>query len=131
MMSDHLPLDNYPYIEFGKCDGNNGHTSPEKSVTTAAVTHLRRQPVCMMCGVPVSWRAKTCSANCRKALSRRHEAIEREVNQAKDALRTLERYSDQWPDLYWQIMQAIGQCGIAASSTSRRVAPKGDALPNL
>lgn len=80
----------------------------------------------MMCGRPVSWRAKTCSDNCRKAMSRRNESIQREVQAVQDALCTLERYSDQWPDLHWQIMQAIGQCAIEAGSVSRRVAPKGD-----
>lgn len=80
----------------------------------------------MMCGTPISWRAKTCSRNCRKAMSRRNEAIQREVDRVKDALKNLERYSDQWPDLHWDIMQAIGQAGIAAGTTSRRVVVKGE-----
>lgn len=70
--------------------------------------------------------AKTCTTNCRKAASRRKEAIRREVQHVQDALNSLERYSDRWPDLFQDIMRAIGQCAGAAGTTSRRVAPKGD-----
>lgn len=147
MTDDFLPLDAYPQISFPKCDDSERHTLWPQSVTQNQVTHFTApqsvtvatvtpyisrfdQRFCLMCGakLPIgTYRSKkTCSTNCRKALSRRAEMIQREVNQVKDALATLERYSDRWSDLHWQIMQAIGACGIEAGSVSRRVAPKGD-----
>jgi predicted nucleic acid-binding Zn ribbon protein len=148
-MTDFLPLDHYPQIVFENRDGGDGHSFGQKrdtatvpfsgavkSVTNSGITlsdrvnGVRR---CMMCGEQLPYRSrrgrKTCSANCRKAASRRNETIQRAVQDIQDALNSLERYSDQWPDLYWDIMQAIGKAGIAAAGTSRRVAPKGDARP--
>lgn len=94
-----LPMDKYPHIEFG--------------VTLAAVT-----PKCIMCGIEVSPRAKTCGPNCRKAASRRKEAIKREVHAVNDALRNLVRFSQQWPDLLDEISKAGYQVSIDARRTS-------------
>lgn len=95
-----LPMDKYPHIEFG--------------VTLAAVTPNK----CIMCGTTdLGPRAKTCSANCRKAASRRKESIARELGNLKDALNTLERYSQRWPDLMPQIEETLRQCVTAAGVT--------------
>jgi hypothetical protein len=143
-MSDVLPLDRFPQIEFVNRDAGDGHSFGQKrdtalvtfggavnSVTTACMTlsdRLNGVRRCMMCGEALPFRSRrnrrTCTANCRKALSRRNESIQCEVQHVQDALRTLERYSDQWPDLHWDILKAIGQAGIEASTVSRRVAGK-------
>lgn len=94
-----LPLDKFPHIEFG--------------VTLAAVT-----PKCLMCGRELkSARRKTCDQNCRKAASRRHEAIRREVDNVREHLAKLASFSDRWPDLNAEIMDAMNQCVTAATVT--------------
>jgi hypothetical protein len=134
-VSDPLPLDRYPHIEFGSVTPAVVTLSPAvKSVTAAAVTLSSTDRVmnCVMCGAELGTRwsrrahVKTCSDKCRKAASRRKEAIAREVQRVRGALAALERYSDQWPDLHWDIMRAIGACTIEGSATSRRVVVKGD-----
>lgn len=92
-----------------------------KRVTAGSVTHSL-QKRCMMCGKEIEWRskrqdAKTCSANCRKAMSRRGEAIKREVQAIQDALANLRRFSDRWPDLQDAIKDAVQQSVTAASVT--------------
>lgn len=92
-----------------------------KGVTAAGVTY-DLQKRCMMCGVEIPWRskrqdAKTCGANCRKAMSRRKEAIKRELDAVNDALRNLVRFSERWPDL----LDEISKAGDQASITARRV----------
>lgn len=95
-----LPLDKYPHIEF--------------SVTTAGVTLNK----CLMCGTTdLPARAKTCGANCRKRASRRKEAIKREVQAVQDALNNLARFIDRWPDLNYEIMDAMNECVTAATVT--------------
>jgi hypothetical protein len=134
MTDEILPLDRYPQIVFESVTPAVVTLSgAAKSVTAATVTlsdRVRGIRRCVMCHekLPIGARrhTKTCSANCRKAASRRNEAIRSEVQHIQDALKTLERYSDEWPDLHWDIMQAIGQAGIAASAVSRRVAVKND-----
>lgn len=95
-----LPLDKFPHIEF--------------SVTLAAVTEHK----CIMCGTTeLPKRAKTCGANCRKAMSRRKESIAREVLNVQDALQNLARFSDRWPDLHQYIGNALNECVTAATVT--------------
>lgn len=93
-----LPLDKYPHIEFG--------------VTLAAVT-----PKCMMCGIEISARSKTCGPNCRKAASRRKERLGRELNNVQNALDTLQRYSSMWPDLALDIEATLKECVTTATVT--------------
>lgn len=93
-----LPLDRYPHIEFG--------------VTLAAVT-----PKCIMCGKEIGPRAKTCGSNCRKRASRRKETIQREVQNVQNALDHLASLIDRWPDLEYQIMDALNDCVTAATVT--------------
>lgn len=97
-----LPLDRYPHIDF--------------SVTPVVVT-------CVMCGKTISTRAKTCSPNCRKRMSRRKEAIAREVMAVRDALANLQRYGDRWPDLQADIESALDECENAVSVTRAVVTP--------
>lgn len=96
-------------------------TPAVKRVTAAGVTHSL-QKRCMMCGNEIPWRskrqdAKTCSANCRKRMSRRKEGIEREVMAVKDSIAMLRRAANQWPDLQAVIEQALQQCVTVASVT--------------
>lgn len=95
-------------------------TPAVKRVTPAVVTLSLQH--CLMCGAAIPWRskrrdAKTCSANCRKALSRRKEAIKREVQAVQDALHNLARFVDRWPDLNTEIMEAMNECVTAATVT--------------
>jgi predicted nucleic acid-binding Zn ribbon protein len=105
-----LPMDQYPHIEF--------------SVTTAAVT----QNKCIMCGLDISPRSRTCSPNCRKRASRRKEAMRRELLNVQDALRALERYSQRWPDLQRDIQKTLNECVTAATVTYFDVTAAGDGL---
>lgn len=119
-MTDVLPLDRFPHILFKGVTTATVTLSPEKCDTPARHT-------CLMCGSPdLSWRAKTCSGNCRKSLSRRTESINRDVDAIRNAFGNLERYADRWPDLYREIMGAISDGIIAGQTVCRKVAPKGD-----
>lgn len=73
---------------------------------------------CIMCGQELRRAgARTCGTNCRKAASRRNEAIKREVQAIQDALANLRRFSDRWPDLQGTVKDAVQQSVTAASVT--------------
>jgi len=104
-----LPLDKFPHIEF--------------SVTVAAVTPHK----CMMCGTTeLGPRAKTCSTNCRKAMSRRKEYLQRELQHVRDALQVIQRYSRQWPDLQAEIEKTLNDCVTSATVTYFGVTGSGE-----
>jgi hypothetical protein len=57
-------------------------------------------------------------------MSRRKEAIKREVEAVKDALWNLNRASERWPDLLQEIDQAAREASIAARRLSYDMAAK-------
>lgn len=57
--------------------------------------------------LPPGTRAQTCGANCRKAWSRRHEAVERAFAGALAELGTLRYLAKRYPDLAPQINTAV------------------------
>lgn len=100
----------------------------ERSVTVATVTRARVTTAgvtgkCVMCGVDVGPKARTCGPVCRKRASRRREAIKREVRAVQDALSNLQRFSDRWPDLNADIQDAVSECVTMATVTLAGVTP--------
>lgn len=85
---------------------------------------LVRMP-CLECGENFSARrcdAKFCSANCRKAWSRRKEQIERDASIAYQSIESIRRLQRERPDLGLECYQALKRLkdllGVTAASVT-------------
>lgn len=137
-MTDVLPLDKYPHIQFGETVTSSVSQKTvtadmsQKTVTTAVsqktVTRSGSHK-CLMCPRQIKGRAKTCSDACRQTAARRKTKIDNARYLIISNLKSLQEYADQWPDLWPEIMDAVNKACVQSSIASRYVAPKGDSFP--
>ncbi len=85
---------------------------------------------CKMCGAQMRGRIdkQFCDQNCRKAWSRRIDAVKQSLRQALAACDEIARVAQEHPDLWWQCRDATHAISHAAGRASVVAANAGFAV---